>query len=152
MPAWITIAAADLNDYLVAAQFSALKSAALGVGQTDPFPRVMADIVERVRREIQACPTNKLSATANSIPPELKTQTCYLILEAMQARLPNLRLSDDQRTLISDAKDFLRRVAQCEIPITTPDDPLAEQVQRTGDIELVTKPTRKATRDKMAGL
>lgn len=152
MPAWITITSSDLNDYLVGAQVNALKTAALASGQTDPFPRVMADIVERARREIQACPTNKLSATASTIPPELKSQACYLIIEAMQARLPGLKLTEEQRTLISDAKDYLKRIAKCEIPITEPPDPLADQVQRQGDIELVTKPTRKATRDKLAGL
>lgn len=130
MSAWITIAVSDLNDYMVAAQVSALRTAALGSGQTDPFSRVMADIVERIRFKIQSCGANQLSATPQTIPPELKWAACYLILEAMQTRIPALKLTEDQKTQVDRAVTQLDRIADCKDKVTQPDDPVT--VAQTG--------------------
>lgn len=126
MSAWITITAADLNDYMVAAQVSALRTAALGSGQTDPFGRVMPDIVERIRLKIQSCPSNRLSATAQTIPPELKWAACYLILEALQVRIPSLKLTEDQKNQVDRAVTQLDRIADCKDRVSEPDDPESE--------------------------
>ena len=88
MPAWITISLTDLNDYLVGAQVNALNSSALASGQSDRFTRVMTDMVNRIRTKIEGCPRNFISATALTVPPELKWVACYLIIEAMQAACP----------------------------------------------------------------
>jgi len=123
MPAWIIIATTDLNDYLVGAQASAIRLAAVATGQTDRFLRVMPDVAARIRSEIQACPRNALSLTANSIPAELKTIACNLIIEAMQSGIPGLELTEDQRNLIRDGRDYLKRISKCEIAVTQPIDP-----------------------------
>lgn len=121
---WIVIAESDLNDYLVAAQMDALKNAALASGQTDPFPRVMPDIASRIRAEVRGCAINKVSNLANSIPPDLKADACFLIIEAMSARLsPALPLNQDQKDACREARAYLKRIAACEVPITQPDDP-----------------------------
>ena len=188
--AWIVITAADLNDYLVAAQANAIRNAALGtatlagnlvsgspivtalastaaliagmtvthasvpvgaviltidsltqvtldknatgnatagslvIAQADRFTRVMPDVAARIRNEVQACPRNQISETANAIPPELKTIACCLIIEAMQSAIPGLDLSEDQRNLIRDGRDYLKRIAECKAVISQPDDPL----------------------------
>jgi hypothetical protein len=153
MSAWIVIAATDLNDYLVGAQVNALRTAALAAGQADPFNAVMPAVAARVRAEVQGCKTNQISATANSVPPDLKRETVLLILEAMQTRLPSLKLTEDQRSQIDRAYDYLKRIARCEVPISQPDDPLSpSNVQKGGDAELVTKTDRVATRAKLDGL
>ena len=153
MPAWIIIAVADLDDYLVAAQMAALRNAALGGAQTDPFSRVMPDIIGRMRMKIASCEHNQLSATPNSIPPELKWAACYLIIEAMQTRLPGLKITEEQRTQIEDAKRQLDRIADCKDEVTAPNDPLDPSgIQRGGNIELVTKTPRTATNDSLNGL
>jgi hypothetical protein len=121
---WIVITTADLNDYLVAAQAAAIRTAALGSGQTDRFGRVMPDVAARIRNEIQACARNRISATANAIPPELKTIACHLIIEAMQSGIPGLELTEDQRNLIRDGRRYLERIAKCEVPVSEPDDPI----------------------------
>lgn len=117
---WIIITATDLNDYLVGVQAAAIRTVAVAAGQTDRFTAVMPDVSSRIRNEILSCSRNRLDATANSIPPELKTVACLLIVEAMQSGIPGLELSEDQRTLIRDARDYLKRIARCEIAVSSP--------------------------------
>jgi phage gp36-like protein len=149
--AWIVIVASDLDDYLVAAQMEAIRTAALGSGQTDPFARVMPDVAQRIRAEIEACATNSLSATVNSIPPSLKRHACALIIEAMQPRIL-LPLTEDQQQAAKDAKEWLKRIAECEIKVEVPPDPIESTFQQAGQIEVVRKTDRVATRETMGGL
>jgi len=121
---WIVITAADLNDYLVGAQAAAVRTAAVAAGQADRFTKVMPDVAARIRNEIESCSRNRLESTSNSIPPELKTIACHLILEAMQAGIPGLALTEDQRTLIRDGRDYLKRISKCEIAVTAPSLPI----------------------------
>jgi len=153
MAAWIVITTSDLNDYLAGAQVNALRTAALASGQADPFGAVMPAVAARVRAEVQGCKTNQISATANSVPPALKRETCMLILEAMQTRIPTLKLTEDQQRQIERAYAYLERVAKCDVPIDQPNDPLSpSNVQKGGDAELVTKTDRTSTRAKLDGL
>lgn len=126
MSNWVTIAVSDLNDYLVAAQVTALRSAALASGQADPFANVMRDVVNEIRFKVQSCAANKLSATPLTIPPELKKFACYLILESMQGRIPALKLTEDQKTQAERAVTQVNRVADCRDKVTQPDDPILE--------------------------
>lgn len=150
---WIVLVVDDLNDYLVAAQASALRTAALAGGQADPFTKIMPDIATRIRAKIQSCPRNAISVTANAIPPELKWAACYLIIEAMQVRLAGLKLTEDQKAQVNEARHALDRVAECKDTVTTPTDPLKpDSAQRSGGVSVVSTGTRTATRETMDGL
>jgi hypothetical protein len=147
MPAWLAIQLTDLNDYLVAAQVSALNSSALATGQSDRFTQVMTDMVNRIRVKIEGCPRNHVSATPLTVPPELKWVACYLIIEAMQAAVPGLRLTDDQRAQIAKANEQLTRVADCREVVSLPPDPLNPvDVQRGGETQLVSRTRRLSSR------
>jgi hypothetical protein len=140
MATWITITADDLNDYQAGKLINAARTKALGAGQTDPFPRVMADVVANIRADVRANKSNRVSLTVNSVPPDLRKQTILLIIETMQSRLPGISLDDDIKTLIKDAKDRLKAIrAQINpIPIAIPDDPEPiDDVQRGGMTETV---------------
>src|ERR1700722_8202588 len=138
MPAWLTIQLSDLNNYLVGAQVTALNTAALATGQSDRFTTIMTDMVNRIRTKIEGCPRNHISATPLTIPPELKWVACYLIIEAMQAAVPGLQLTTDQRAQIASANEQLTRIADCKEVVSTPDDPLTPaDVQRGGAAQLV---------------
>jgi hypothetical protein len=146
---WIIITKAHLADYLVGAQLDALSTAALGDGQADPFAAAMPDRCTYVRNRIAGrC---QLSATAHAIPPELKTQACFLIIEAMQVRLM-LELTDDQKTMIRRAYTDLDLAGTDDLPVSTPDDPIDAAVQSATKVQQVGKPTRNATRSKLSGL
>jgi len=149
--AWITIASTDLDDYDVAAEIDAAQTAALASGQADPFDTVMPDVIARMRAQIASCDNNVVSATANSIPPSLKTHACWLIIEAMVGRL-SLTLSDERKTMVADAKRYMEKVASCDYVIEDPTDPVDPGVSSGGDIVIVTSETRRATRATLAGL
>lgn len=147
MPSWITISLTDLNDYLVGAQVNALNSSALAGGQSDRFTHVMTDMVNRIRAKIEGCPRNHISATPLTVPPELKWVACHLIIEAMQAGIPGLKLTDDQRNQITRANDQLTRIADCKEVVSLPPDPLTPvDVQRGGETRLVNSTDAVATR------
>lgn len=152
--AWIVLAATDLNDYSAGAKVNALRTAALAAGQTDPFPRVMADVVALVRSQIASCKRNQISATASSIPPAVKSQAAWLVIQAMQGRLPGLKLTDEERGMIKNAEDFLAKVASCDYLVEIPLDPLVPSPYAMGGSVEVTDgvPVRTATRAKMDGL
>jgi len=134
MPAentWIVITRVDLDDYLLGAGMDAFSSAALEVGQTDPFLRIMPDVAARIRAEVRGCKANKVSNLANSIPPDLKTSACALIIEQMATRLSmGLPLTEAMKTAADKADKYLVRISRCEVPITEPDDP-----QTTSDVQ-----------------
>lgn len=151
MAAWVVITVDDLNDYLVGDQVAALRTAARAKGQSDPFPRIMADRVAYVRNRISR--RIHLSRTLLAIPPELKTQSCLLIIEAMQGRIPMLELTEDQRQRLRDAKRDLDLAAKDDFPISMPDDPVEPDLQREdgGAVQVVRSHRRDATRDSLAG-
>ena len=150
MSAWIVITAAHLNDYAVAALVSALRTAALAKGQVDPFTTVMHDRANYVRDRISN--RTQISATPYAVPPELKTQTCWLIIEALQGRLPGINLTDIQKDMVKDAKSDLDRAGTDRLRISMPDDPITPAVQSGGATQVVSSSTRKATRESMNGL
>lgn len=152
MPTWVAIVADDLNDYSAGAKVSALRSKALAEGQTDPFARVMPDVAATARGYLARGGQNQLSLTANSVPPEAKTHLCWLIIEALQARLPGLALKDEEKRMIDRAWQYLRDVAKGDIAIATPDDPTTPDVQAGSAITVVNAPERRFTRHRLEGI
>jgi hypothetical protein len=150
MSAWVVITDAYVKGLLVGAQLNALRTAALAPGQADPFPDAMHDVANYVRNRI----SNKIniSATPYAVPPELKRQAGMLIIEALQTRLPSLRLSEDQVRAITKAGKDLDIAGTPQLYISTPDDPVAPDVQSGGSIEIITKPRTTINRDSMRGL
>ncbi len=150
--AWTVVTTTMLKDYLVAAQMTALQTAALS-GGTDPFLTIMPDVAARIRAAVASCAKNTISETANSVPPELKWVACILIIELMQTRLPSMTLSDSQKKTAEDAKKTLAEVAKCELAVSTPTDPGGETLYQTGPpLELVSYSTRVCSRANLAGL
>ena len=156
MATWITIEVGDLNQYQAAKLILAARTKALAASQPDPFLEVMPDVINQMRGDIRGCPRNKISATALTVPPGLRGAAVLLTIEAMQARLPGITITEDLRTLIDDAKSRIKRISKCEIPIEQPDDPLdPDDVQRAGSIEMGTakrSADRVTTRGQFGGL
>lgn len=148
--AWPVIVVGDLNDYQVGAIMDALRTAALADGQADPFDNIMHDRCNYVRNRISK--KIQISLTPYAVPPELKTCACWLIVEAMQTRLPGLSLSEDQKSQISRAYKDLDIAATEDLPISVPTDPVTPAVSTGVGFEQISKPTRKASRTKLDGL
>lgn len=152
MPNWIVITPEHLDDYLVGVAMEALRETALADGQDDPFGRIMPDVAQRIRNEVAACRVNQLDPTPHSIPPETKTTACLLIIEAMQGRLPRVKLTEGQEKMLEDGRNMLRRISRCEYPVTQPDNAIPAPVQASGAVQVVSSSPRLATRRTLDGL
>lgn len=125
MATWITLQISDLNDYLAANQVQALQTIALANDQDNPLNEIIDDITARIRAEISGNHNNILSMNKTEIPHDLKSCACYLVLEAAQTRLTGLQLSNDQIRMANESREYLKRIAQGEIPISLPDGALS---------------------------
>lgn len=151
MAEWVVITESHLDAYIVAAYADALRTAALGDGQIEPFDEIMRDRASYVRNRISGRVV--LSATPYSVPPELKTCTVMLVTEAMSVRLSvALELSEDQRSMIRRAYRDLEIAGTEDLPISVPDDPLTPPVQSPGGVSVVNTSSRPATSKTMEGL
>ncbi|MCE0484231.1 MAG: hypothetical protein LV479_08345 [Methylacidiphilales bacterium] len=150
---WITLQSSDLNDYLVGPQASAVRTAALAAGQGDTWANVSTSIITFIRSKIRASLRNQVSATPNTIPPDLKDTAMALIVERLQTRIPQLKLSDDQVRNANNARKYLDQIANNEAVITAPPDPLIPDDQQRGTpITVVRSNPRELSRRTLRGL
>ncbi|MDR2436176.1 MAG: hypothetical protein LBD33_02610 [Puniceicoccales bacterium] len=152
MASWIEIAVDDLYDYMVASQVDVLRRRVLAPEQSDPLEDIICDITARIRAEVSGNQRNVLSANRLEIPQNLKSAACYLILECAQTRLPALKLTADQIRLADDAREYLKRIAQGEVPVEIPDQaecPSAFNPNR--GVAVVSSRRRTATGNSLGG-
>lgn len=112
MTIWIPITIESVSCYLSPIQLSALQT------HGDPLQEIITDIIAWVRSEVRSNPHNELINNPALIPLELKSAACHLIIEALQSRIPSLKLSSDQIRNAQNARILLQRVARAEITIT----------------------------------
>lgn len=151
MAAWTVILPVDLNRFLVGAQVSALRSAALASGQADPASDTIRDKANYVRARIGG--KVRLSATALSVPPELIEHVCMLALETLSGRLPGLALSQDQTNRISRIYKDLDIAGTPDFPVSAATDPEVFAADNsTGSIRILQPGCKANSRDKMSGI
>ena len=151
MANWINITVENLNNAKIAALVDALRTAALAEGQEERSAEIIQDVVNRIRDEIKGCATNQLDADSTKIPKGLKALAVRMVLRALKDAVeePLTKDESDQRDL---DERYLVRISKCEIPIATPDDPIAGDVQVGGAVEVVKAPQPTVTRDTLKGL
>lgn len=123
---WITLTLSDLHTAKAAALVSALRTAALADGQTDPLPEVITSVTNRIRMEIAAGGRTVLDADATKLPPSLKSVALRMVVAEGQSRLNidnALPLSDDDREQLRQDIRFLERIAKGEITVEQSDNP-----------------------------
>ncbi|MDR3316680.1 MAG: hypothetical protein LBS68_01205 [Puniceicoccales bacterium] len=121
--AWIRLTVNDLQVQLLAAQLLVLRSAACGSGVADPLPPLLQMVVDQVRSAVANGGTSFPSCDPEKIPSELRGEACALVLEALQARIPALKLSADQVRAAQNAREKLLRVERGELRVSGPSDP-----------------------------
>ena len=85
-------------------------------------------------------------------PPEMKQDVCMLIIEAMQTRIPSLKLDEDQKKIVQRAVDRLNAIAKREESVSMPTDPGPVNTQTSSRVQLVSTSERKLTLTRMSGL
>jgi hypothetical protein len=154
---WSVIEIDDMKPFLAAAQVEALDKSALGTWQGPRFEEAMPRVAARVRGKIASAvlagrATFILSATENSVPPELFMATVFLLIQAIQPGL-QLPLTEDQKGQIAIAEKDLDAVAAGKLAVSEPIDPQnPSQSQAGGFVSVVHANCREATRDKMRGI
>lgn len=166
---WIVLALADVRAYCVADQRDILdKWKAMDEPPSEdpnqpasesPFAPIMRDVANEVRTAVAANPANTLSATAYSVPPELKRTAVYLLLDALSPHFSNATgLVPAQVEQVKAAKELLAQVRDWtakgkQFLISAPADP---QTERPQDYRTLAEATqyndRLATRETLAGL
>jgi phage gp36-like protein len=149
---WTTITVADLKDAKVSALVEACRTAALGSGQTDPVPNIIANVVSRIRAEISGCANNVLDADTTKIPADLKSLACRMIVREAMSRIKR-PLSEDEREEQRNDLKYLERISKCDIPVAEPDTPLTtSEVQSPTGTPRMTARTREFGRAYEEGL
>lgn len=145
---WQNLTPSDVLSKLSGAELSALQSAALGSGQTDPVPGIISAVVDEVRGYIAANPNNRLGS-AGMVPSKLVSATLAIIRHRVCTRLPLKSLLTEERiSEKADAIRLLERVADGRFAI---EDPVTGETA-TPKVEQVSIPVRKTSRTKLAGL
>ena len=85
--AWITLSTEDIRSRLAAAELSALSSAALAEGQSDPLPEVITQVVDQIRGSIAGNQQNTLGPSG-TLPERLKSAALNIIRFELATRLP----------------------------------------------------------------
>jgi hypothetical protein len=128
-PRWIAITVDDLNDAKIAKLVTALRTKALGDSQTDPTPRIIQAVVNRIRRKVANNRKNRLDADETKIPKSLKKTAVVLTLAELKGRL-EMALTADETKAVDKAEDDLKEIANGDA-IEEPDTPIAAPVQDT---------------------
>jgi len=116
---WITFTPDELNEYLPAAWLRALRTKALAVGQADPLPELIAEVITQVRTRL-ASGGYPLEQASNTVPPVLRTAVAFMTIALAQARLPGLALTAEQRAQIENAEAMLKKIEAREVAIEAP--------------------------------
>lgn len=149
---WIPITISDLKDAKVSALVEACRTAALGSGQTDPVPNIIANVIARIRAEVSGCRQNVLDADATAIPADLKSLGCRMIMREAMSRLQQ-PLNDDEKEEQRNDLRYLERIAACDVPVAAPDTPLTTgEVQSTSGTPRMTARTRNFGRAHEEGM
>lgn len=146
--AWQALTASDVLAKLSGAELTALQSAALGNGQSDPVPGIITAVIDEVRGYIAANPDNRLG-DAGMVPSKLVSATLAIIRYRICTRLPvKSLLTEDRIREKDDAIRLLERVADGKFAI---EDPLTGDTS-SAKIEQASTPVRRASRSTLSGL
>lgn len=165
---WIVLTESDVRNYCVAEQ--KIKLDELEQQGENNFGVVYNDVVAEIRTAIASNPANTLSATANSIPPELKRWVSLLVIEAMSPSFSNATpLTPPQIEQVKKANEVLDTIRNWKLEqrgmngggfyISQPTNPesgtsqSARPTAQTVDISGDLNPSvRLYTRETLAGL
>ncbi len=147
---WIPVSLADLEDTKVAKLVTALRTKALGAGQTDPSPRIIESVVTDVRRKIASCASNRVDTDGATIPASLLPLTTDLIIFRLKNRL-EIELTQDERDNLRSHTETLNRIAACTDVVESPDDAGVPAVEATSGTPSMSNARAAARRARRSG-
>ncbi|HEX7860820.1 MAG TPA: hypothetical protein VF773_10865 [Verrucomicrobiae bacterium] len=149
---WTTIEDSDLEDAKIAALVTALRTAALGSTQTDPFENVRTNVILQIRAEIASSQKWQLDSDENKVPRDLKSLACRMVYRELATRLQEPLTEDEQKERDYD-NETLKAIREGKRAVASTDSPLeAPEVQVGSGVQVVSSTTVLTTREKMSGL
>ena len=140
---WVVLDPTRLAAFLSQNYLDKLTSSGVGGAQPSPDGVDISDVVEAMRGKLRSNPFNSISATAGSLPPEAIVHACWLVVQALQSRLPaaTLELTKSQKDNITEAKDWLASRSEglngkepaAVVPPYDPEQYSLPQLVRSGD-------------------
>lgn len=152
---WIELTEALIANRLTGAELTAMKSAALGAGQSGAT--VLSDAISAVVREVRgyvAGNKNNVLGDGETIPDELEHAALAVLRQRLGNRLPGLaRLfaGEDRKAEYDDAMKLLRDVADGKFGIVPPTTEAAAQAGGPS-VALVNSRSRVAKPSDLSGL
>lgn len=147
---WVAITEQDLNDARMGALITALRSAALGAGQTDPVDSLLGKIVKQVRDAIAFGYGSIDGAASDTVPDSLVLLVCRLALWEAKGRLELDRTFDE-----SDHREDLRaleRIRAGKEPMEMPETAATAEIAGTAAVVIGGKRKRVADQGGVDGL
>jgi hypothetical protein len=148
---WVTLTSDDMLRALTGPERTAVQTAALGAGQADPLPGIIADVVAEARGYIAANKANVLGEDG-TVPEKLRGALIARARFEAFTRLPVGRslLTEDRVKANEAAVTLLRDVAAGRFAIEEPAIVSGEILPSPRPS--FTRPTREFTRDNQDGL
>jgi|GEM_PF-3399756 len=104
---WIFLKPEDLTDYLAHEQIQLL--AEYSSEESKPLDHIIRDtcayIQGQIPEKLHPCPM-----ATNHLPASCKTAACYMIIEALQSRIPDIQLTEDQIRNAQQARQTLENL------------------------------------------
>lgn len=101
---WIFLKPEDLTDYLAHDQIQLL--AQYSSAESKPLEHIIKDtcayIQGQISEKLRPCPM-----ATNHLPASCKLAACYLVIEALQSRIPDIQLTEDQIRNAQQARQSL---------------------------------------------
>jgi len=127
---WRPIRPEDLHLYLIEPQLKLLIDYTYEAKSIVEL--IIQDVGVMVRSFIYASKQNiRIDDRIQHIPPQLRQATIYLVLEALQSRIPGLDLTTDQKNNADQARATLKMVQQGIIRISSALSPV-ERINEAG--------------------
>lgn len=146
---WQTITTDLVKTRLAGPEVSALQTAALASGQTDPLPEIVTQVVDEVRGYVSA--GGYTLGTGATVPSKLLSATLAIIRYRLSTRLPVKSLITEDRKNENDAAiRLLERVADGKFAVEEPETASTEQAG--GASPSVTERTRYFSRECQDGV
>jgi hypothetical protein len=151
MANWIAITVDTLYEAKVAALIRAGSTAAKAAGQADRAAGIIQGVVTEIRRKIASRPNNQVDSDTTKIPAGLRDMAVDFIIFRLKLAIEQ-EPSDAEREQIRRHETNLNRIAECKDVVEQPDDPVDAEVSGGGQVEIVSRPSRPVTREKLGGL
>lgn len=148
---WVAITQQTLLDRALSPLVSALQSAALASGQSDPTPALILSATAHIRTAIASKQTNRLDLDNTKIPPSLLDLGVRIIYRALMGRLRRALNADEIRVEGTDIR-YLERIEEGIVTIETSDNAATAAVESASGVSVVRPGQQRFGHHNLSGL